>query len=142
MLIVPYSLCHENIGLNSLWTLWVFLSKGVLWETDEEICSGQFIIDNYLTPNGFFGTIRKIVNGAVYFELDCRTKINNFYTWSEFLEKETEIPQIDLFRPFFWVGEELGDRDDWGWQEECEEISLGRLNLSQVWVDVAGLRDC
>ena len=140
MLIVPYTLSQNS---KNLWNLWVFLSNGkTIWETDEEICSAQFIVENYLNPNGLFGIVRKIVDGTLYFELDTTTNINNFYTSTEFLEKEAEIPKIDLFRPFFWVGESMGQRDDWGWYEECEEISLGRLRLSEVWVQIAGLRDC
>lgn len=140
MLIVPYTLHSES---KSFWTLWIFLSNGkTVWETDEEICSEQFIVENYLTPNGLFGKVRKIINGTLYFELDERTNINNFYTWAEFLEKEAEIPKTDLFRPFFWLGESIGERDDWGWYEECEEVSIGKMGLNKIWVEIAGLSDC
>ena len=144
MLIVPYSLKKESEG--SLWTIWLFLSNGqTVWETDEENCSEQFILDNYLTPNGLFGKVRKIIGGTLYFELNDKTNIDNFYTWTEFLQKgaEKEIPQIDLFRPFVWLGEvDIGKRDDWGWYEECEKVSLGKISLIQLWIEIAGLRDC
>jgi hypothetical protein len=136
MLIVPYKLQKEDL----IWTLWIFLSNGLLWETDEEKCSEKFILENYLTPNGFFGK-GKIIGKTFYFELNEKTNISNFYTWTDFLEKEAEIPKVDLFRPFVWVGEALGQKDDWGWYEECEQVSLGKSSLLEVWTSVAGLRE-
>ncbi len=136
MLIVPYKLQCENL----IWTLWIFLSNGLLWETDEEICSEKFILDNYLTPNGFFGK-STIIGKILYFELNEKTNMNNFYTWTEFLKKEAEIPKIDLFRPFTWLGEVIGEKDEWGWYEECEQVSLGKASLLQIWTQVAGLRE-
>ena len=131
MLIVPYILRVEPQALT---TLWIFLSNGkTVWETDEEICTEKFIIDNYLTPNGLFGKVRKIVNGTLYFELNEKTKIDKFYTWTEFLQKEIEIPKVDLFRPFIWLGDTIGERDDWGWYEECEQICLGKIGLIEIW---------
>lgn len=138
MLIVPYKLQNEG---KSLWTLWIFLSNGKsVWETDEEKCSQQFIVDNYLTPNGLFGKV-KIIGNTLYCELNEKTDINNFYTWTEFLKKEVEIPKVDLFRPFIWLGESIAQRDDWGWYEECEQISLGKINLLEVWTQISGLSD-
>ena len=67
MLIVPYKLKREG---SQLWTLWIFLSNGkTVWETDEEICSQKFILDNYLTPNGLFGKV-KIIGKTLYCELN------------------------------------------------------------------------
>ena len=140
MLIVPYKYKTQEAEPKLLSTLWLFLTNGLVWETDEETCSEEFIIENYLTPNGLFGK-GKIVNGTLYFELDDRTNMNNFYTWTEFLEKEAEIPKMDLFRPFIWLGESIGVRDEWGWYEECEKVSLGKIGLIQIWVEIAGLRD-
>jgi len=138
MLIVPYKLQQES---QRLWTLWLFLSNGkTVWETDEEICSQKFILDNYLTPNGLFGKV-KIIGKTLYCELNEKTNINNFYTWTEFLQKGAEISKVDLFRPFTWVGEVLGEKDDWGWYEECEQVSLGKAGLINLWTDIAGLRD-
>lgn len=136
MLIVPYKLQQNN---KSLWTLWVFLSNGTtIWETDEEKSSEKFILDNYLTPNGLFGK-GKIIGNILYFELNEKTNIDNFYTWTEFLQKEAEIPKVDLFRPFTWVGESIGEKDDWGWYEECEQVSLGKVGLINLWVAVKSL---
>lgn len=138
MLIVPYKLQKES---QQLWTLWIFLSNGIVWETDEEKCSEKFILDNYLTPNGFFGKVRKIIGKTLYFEINEKTNIDNFYTWTEFLKKEVEIPKVDLFRPFIWLGESIGQKDDWGWYEECEQVSLGKINLLEVWTQISGLSD-
>lgn len=138
MLIVPYKLQDEN---KCLWTLWLFLSNGkTVWETDEENCSEQFILDNYLTPNGLFGKV-KIIGKTLYFELNEKTNIDNFYTWTEFLKQESEIPKVDLFRPFTWIGESIGEKDQWGWYEECEQVSLGKVGLIEIWTTVAGLRE-
>jgi len=137
MLIVPYKLQNEG----AIWTLWLFLSNGkTVWETDEEKCSEKFILDNYLRPNGLFGKT-KIIGNTLYCELNEKTNINNFYTWTEFLQKEVDIPKVDLFRPFCWVGEALGKKDDWGWYEECEQVTLGKAGLLQIWTSVAGLRE-
>jgi hypothetical protein len=136
MFIVPYILKKESPNSS---TLWLFLTNGsAVWETDEENCSQEFIVENYLTPNGFFGKA-KIIDKILYYKLDKRTDMSNFYTWAEFLEKEVEIPKTDLFRPFIWLGEEIGERDDWGWYEECEQISLGKIGLIQLWVDMKSL---
>jgi hypothetical protein len=62
--------------------------------------------------------------------------MKNFYTMTEFLENEAEIPKTDMFRPFFWLGKTIGERDEWGWYEECERISLGKISLLQVWAEV------
>jgi hypothetical protein len=138
MLIVPYKLQQEG---KSLWTLWIFLSNGkTVWETDEEKCSEKFILENYLTPNGLFGK-SKIIGNTLFCELNEKTNIENFYTWTEFLKKEVEIPKLDLFRPFCWVGDSIGEKDDWGWYEECEEVTLGKAKLIQIWTTIAGLRE-
>jgi len=137
MLILPYKLQQEG---KSLWTLWLFLSNGkTVWETDEEKCSEQFIQDNYLTPNGLFGK-SKIIGNTLFCELNEKTDINNFYTWTEFLQKEAEIPKVDLFRPFCWVGDSIGEKDDWGWYEECEEVTLGKAKLIDLWSGVKAVR--
>jgi hypothetical protein len=137
MLILPYKLQQEG---KSLWTLWLFLSNGkTVWETDEEKCSEKFILDNYLTPNGLFGK-SKIIGNTLFCELNEKTDINNFYTWTEFLKKEAEIPKVDLFRPFCWVGDSIGEKDDWGWYEECEEVTLGKAKLIDLWSGVKAVR--
>ena len=136
MLIVPYKLQKES---QQLWTLWIFLSNGIVWETDEEKCSEKFILDNYLTPNGLFGK-SKIIGNTLFCELNEKTDINNFYTWTEFLKKEAEIPKVDLFRPFCWVGDSIGEKDDWGWYEECEEVTLGKAKLIDLWSGVKAVR--
>jgi hypothetical protein len=131
MLIVPYFPIKDK-------TLWVFLSGGTaVWETDEAKCSEKFIVDNYLTPNGLFGKVKKFTKTTLFFELDNRTNINNFYTWSEFLEKEAPIPNVDIFRPFIWLGDVIGERDEWGWYEVCEEVYVGKIGLIDLWVACA-----
>lgn len=148
MFIVPYFTRNPLVNSDfKLTTLWIFLSGGVnIWETDEQNCSEEFIIDNYLTPNGIYGKVRKMTKTTLFFEIDERTNIDSFYTMSDFLKNNMEITPVDMFRPFVWLGDSnVGERDEWGWYEECERVSLGKFgNLGELWTSISeiGLRDC
>lgn len=148
MFIVPFFIkdsVESSVGF-SIQTAWVFLTAGgtTVWETDEtkeSQCSEKFIIDNYLKPNGFVGKVWKKTKKTLFFEINLSsTNIENFYSWSDFLKKESHIPeQIELFRPFIWIGcgsgSESNESDnDWGWVEECREVSLGKFGtLADLW---------
>lgn len=141
MFIVPYFIRKPLESTDfKVSTLWIFLSGGkTVWETDEAKCSEKFMIDNYLTPNGLLGKVHKTTKTTLFFELDERTQIDNFYTWTEFLKTNSEIPAVDIFRPFVWLGNsKLGEKDEWGWYEECEQISLGKFgSLIDIWTGVS-----
>jgi hypothetical protein len=143
MFIVPYFLKKPVLNTDfNLVILWIFLSGGVnIWETDEENCSEKFIVDNYLTPNGIFGKVQKMTNTTLFFEIDERTDIDSFYTMTDFLKNNTEVTGVDIFRPFVWLGDsKVGERDEWGWYEECEKVSLGKFgNLGQLWTSISEL---
>ena len=136
MFIIPYYL-DETINSSSefkLWKIHVFLVKGgtEVWETDEP-CNTQETIDNYLTPNGFVGE-HKFYKGSLYFKMDKSMDLSNLYNWKEFLEKAEDIPDVPVLRPFFWVGDKPGVKDDWGWAEQCSEITLGKYgSLDKLW---------
>lgn len=136
MFIIPYYL-DETITSSSefkLWKIHVFLVKGgtEVWETDEP-CNTQETIDNYLTPNGFVGE-HTFYKGSLYFKMDKSMDLSNLYNWKEFLEKAEDIPDVPVLRPFFWVGDKPGVKDDWGWSEQCSEITLGKYgSLDKLW---------
>ena len=139
MYIIPYFLTESKKGSHFyIKTAWVFLKNGgmTVWETDEATCTEKFILENYLTPNGFFGKITKRTKTSVFFQIDTtKTILNDFYSWSDFLKKEAEIPNTaDMFRPFFWVDSEDNKDDDWGWHEECKDVSFGKFGtLADLW---------
>jgi hypothetical protein len=93
-------------------------------------------LENYLIPNGFYGNVNKRTKTSLFFQIDtAKTKINDFYIWSDFLKKEETVPtNIDIFRPFFWVDSEDNKDDDWGWREECKSVCFGKFGtLEDLW---------
>lgn len=136
MFIIPYYL-DEPIKSSSEFKLWkasVFLVKGgtEVWETDEP-CNVDETINNYLIPNGFVGE-HKFYKGSLYIKIDKNMDFSNLYTWKEFLEKAEDISNVPVLRPLFWVGDKPGVKDDWGWSEQCAEVSLGKYgSLETLW---------
>jgi hypothetical protein len=137
MFIIPYYL-DETVKSSSefkLWKAWVFLANGgkQVWETDEP-CSVKEVVDNYLTPNGFLGTVVHSTKTCVYFKIDKSMDLSNLYTWKEFLEKAEDVADVPVLRPLIWVGDKPGVKDDWGWSEQCAEVSLGKYgSLEKLW---------
>lgn len=117
-----------------LWKAWVFLANGgkQVWETDEP-CNTQETIDKYLTPNGFVGQ-HTFYKGSLYFKMDKSMNLTDLYSWKEFLEKAEDIPDVPVLRPLLWVGDKPGVKDDWGWSEQCAQVSLGKYGtLEKLW---------
>jgi len=139
MYIIPYFLTEPQKGSHfHIKTAWVFLKNGgaTVWETDEAKCTEKFISENYLIPNGFHGKVTKRTKTSLFFQIDmAKTKIQDFYSWSDFLKKEETVPtHIDIFRPFFWVDSEDNKDDDWGWREECKSVCFGKFGtLEDLW---------
>lgn len=118
-----------------LWKAWVFLANGgkQVWETDEP-CSVKEVVANYLIPNGFLGEVVHSTSTCVYFKIDKSMDFSNLYTWKEFLERTEDIADVPVLRPFIWVGHTPGVKDDWGWSEQCAEVSLGKYGtLEMLW---------
>jgi hypothetical protein len=136
MFIIPYYL-DETVKSSSdfkLWKVWVFLVNGgkQVWETDEP-CTTQETIDNYLTPNGFVGQ-HTFYKGSLYFKIDKSMNLSDLHNWKDFLEKAEDIPDVPVLRPLIWVGDKPGVKDDWGWSEQCAEVSLGKYGtLETLW---------
>jgi hypothetical protein len=135
MFIIPYYIEESKSKAGfKMWKAWVFLANGgkEIWETDED-CSAQEVIEEYLTPNGFTGkTLEK--NGCLLMTIDKSTDFSELYTWKEFLQQEKGVPAVPVLKPFFWIGDTPGIVDDWGWNEQCESVNLGRFgSLAKLW---------
>lgn len=139
MFIIPYILQNPKLSETNfnLSTLWVFTTKGgtALWETDEEICTEEEILKEYLLANGFKGRAHGVKGGCYLFEVDpSQTTLSDFYMWTDFLQMNKATPiDCDIWRPFFWIDtEELGTTNEWGWNTESESLSLGKFGSAQT----------
>jgi len=142
MFIIPY---YRDQTITSstefkLWKICVFLVKGgtEVWETDEP-CNTQEAIHNYLIPNGITGEY-KFYKDSLYVKVDKSMDLSNLYTWKEFWGKAEDIPNVPVLRPFFWVGDNPGYKDDWGWSEQCSDYSLGKYgSVDKLWNCIASI---
>jgi hypothetical protein len=148
MYILPYVAPKQvatRFDTGKQWTLWCFLTEGgtALWKTDEDSISESEILTDYLTPNGFVGTSRGVIQNTLFFEVDpSKTSFCDFYIWTEFLAKGQEPPaEGDVWRPFQWVGSEvLGQDDAWKWKAASEQLKLkGWGTLDSLWYVLGGL---
>jgi hypothetical protein len=135
MFIVPYYL--ETIASQSefkLTTLWVFLRENgtKVWETDEKKPTTEFILNEYLIPNGLYGEVKYVKENALYFEVDTtKTKIQNFYNW---IDEEVSEGNSEVWRPFFYVSDTDLSKQHWGWKEMTDNISLDSFgSIQQIW---------
>jgi hypothetical protein len=145
MFIIPYFVKNEleSISEFKIWNAWVFLASGgsAVWETDED-CGESEIVDIYLKPNGFVGRVTSVTANCLYYELNpSAMDMKNYYMWSDSFDSEANV-----FRPFIWLGAanpfdpSTSLRDQWGWFEECEMISLGKYgNAADLWTGLTGL---
>ena len=139
-----------------MFTAWIFLTEGgtKLWKTDEDCLSNKEILEQYLTPNGFHGRVKCVQSCAkahdctsagtckcpaakgdvLYYEVNPDAmNMNDFYSWTEFLASgRTPSADIDIWRPFFWLGEKPGQDDEFLWRAEMK--SVGKLAfLDDFW---------
>ena len=124
MYILPYyeSKTIEN-SLFKLKCINLFLiekGKGV-WQTDEKKPSLQFVISNYLEPNGLVGEC-SVKGDTVLCKIDLSSvDMNSFYTFVE-QDKAEEV-----WRPFYKIEEA-------GWEEQAQKESLGSFgSLKKMW---------
>ena len=108
-----------------------------LWKTDDE----DDIVREYLNENGLFGVQmmdQNQNNSFVLYKVDPeKTQLKDFHRWSDILSADrkdtTEIPE-HVWRPFFWVGERLGQVDACGWKEEVSRLKLDQFyTMGQIW---------
>lgn len=132
MFIVPYYIETTKSQFEfKLTTLWLFLTNEgtTVWETDEKKPTADFILREYLTPNGFYGKVKCIKENTLYFEIDTeKTKIQNFYNWIDDLTNE------EVWRPFFYVSDNDFSKNCWGWKEMNETNMLGSFgSIERIW---------
>lgn len=123
MFICPYVLKKEK----SIWTAWIFLTDGgkTLWKTDEETLNTQEILDQYLIPNGFHGTVKCVKDTILYYEVNAEC-MDTFYTWHDYL-KTGILPSQDIWRPFL-----LYTEDPEAWMAEIHS-KTDLLFLEDFW---------
>jgi hypothetical protein len=136
MFIVPYYMKTTNSQFEfKLTTLWLFLTnQGTsVWETDEKKPTADFIVREYLTPNGFYGKVKCVKENTLYFEVDTeKTKIQNFYNWIDSDDENKNFEEV--WRPFFYVSDSDYSKQNWGWKEMNETNSLGSFGTVQrIW---------
>ena len=100
--IIPYIKLDSKKGNSQnfdLQRIWVFMrGKGKsLWhvELEDQTKSAEWIINEYLNPNGFNGS-GKIIDSNLYFEM-------NTIDWNSWYTIYDETDEEDVWRPFFHV---------------------------------------
>ena len=131
MFIIPYYIESKSVENFKLTKAWIFMTNcGMkIWETEVK---DNEIIDLYLNPNGLFGKTTCVKGDTLYFEVDLgKTRIADFYTWTDFLDKGESIPSdLDVWRPFVWVSDtnvSPGEKDSWGWQDEVKNTMVHKF---------------
>jgi hypothetical protein len=137
MFIVPYYLeTTKSQSEFKFTTLWLFLTNQgtTVWETDEKKPTADFIVREYLTPNGFYGKVKCVKGDVLYFEVDTKqTKIQNFYNW---IDEEVNTDS-EVWRPFFYVSDDDLSKQHWGWKEMTETILFGSFGtIERIWETV------
>lgn len=112
---------------------WIFMMEGgtKLWKTDSDdiSLSSMDVQKSYLEENGFYGFVKGFAENTLYFEVDpLKTKLKDFYKWTDFLEKNQEVPDFcDIWRPFIWISSQSQSKESeshdnavWGWKHESE----------------------
>ena len=156
MIILPYYITEKSLPIGcTLWTLWIFMagSGKTLWKTDDEDTTA--IIREYLTENGIFGLQMQMQQqmqqqpSFLLYKVDTtKTQLNDFHRWSDVLgstnsqdadSKDADSPE-HVWRPFFWLGNRLGQADSWGWKEEVSGLKLDQFHtMGQIWEMVSPL---
>jgi len=143
MILVPYYITEKSLPIGcTLWTLWIFMagSGKTLWKTDDQDTST--IIREYLNENGIFGMQLQLQQPSfLLYKVDTdKTQLNDFHRWSDVLastdskdSKDAHSPE-HVWRPFFWIGDQLGQSDSWGWKEEVGGLKLDQFHtMGQIW---------
>lgn len=124
MYILPYykSKSIKNTLFNYECVCVFLVEKGkAIWQTDEEKPTLQYVIKNYLEPNGIVGEV-SVKGDTILCKIDLSSvNIDSFYTFVE-QEKADEV-----WRPFYRVEEA-------GWDEEAQKESLGSFgSVKKIW---------
>ena len=134
MFIIPYYIETKQLENFKITKAWIFMAKGgtKYWETEEPTLTKAQVIQSYLQPNGIYGTVKCVKGNTLYFQVDqSSTKLADFYTWTDFLDKGQPIPhELDVWRPFLWVCDtnvEPSRKDIWGWDEEVKDMAIQKF---------------
>lgn len=145
MWIVPF-MKHHSSNLKSgvhakfpLTMIWIFLASGgqEVWQTEdsEEPLNPEQVYLEYCEGNGIYGTW-ELRDNILFVDVSPeKTKLSDFYTWSDFLKRHQTPPtDIDIWRPFFWLGRSTHTKDEYGWRGLTDTVSLGAFgSVTKVW---------
>ena len=135
MYILPYIRKQQDAPSSlPLTQLWLFLANGgrQVWQTDSGDSDPKVIVREYLEANGLYGT-PYVKGDCLYYAIDSnRTNIQSFYNWLD-----DGVEELEVWRPFFWLGTSGPSAAHWGWSELVEGISFGLFgSLERVWKDL------
>ena len=129
MILIPYYLTEKTLSIGcKMTTLWLFLDDAGKqpWNVNDD----SQLEKEYCNDNGIFGTLSRPREDIILYKVDTeKTIISDFHTWSDVLAGATPD---HAWRPFFWLGEQVGQKDGWGWKEETA-IKIGPLSLVELW---------
>jgi hypothetical protein len=135
MILIPYYLTEKSLSIGcKLTTMWLFMADSGkhLWNIDGDEKS---IEKDYCNDNGIFGTLSKPKENIFLYKVNTeKTTITDFHTWSDVLGGATPD---HAWRPFFWLGERVGEKDGWGWKEEID-FKIDTVPLVDIWAMTHG----
>lgn len=115
-----------------MWTAWIFTSNGGkdIWTTDTSM---QSALDEFVSNNLYGTCIPSSRKDIVLYKIDTtKTCVADFYTWTDMLKGTACCDEV--WRPFFWVGNTMGEVDEWGWGEELKELRIGKFgSVESLW---------
>jgi hypothetical protein len=120
MYILPYIKIHkQESNIYTFYSTFVFLTDNGtrVWKTDEEKPKLNYVIKEYLEPNGFHGKV-SLKGDTILCEMDS-IDVNTFYVFPDKAE--------EFWRPFYMV-------PGAGWEEEANKESLGTFgSVKRIW---------
>jgi hypothetical protein len=129
MILIPYYLTEKALSIGcKMTTLWLFLADSGKqpWNVNDD----SQLEKEYCNDNGIFGTLSRPRDDIILYKVDTeKTNVSDFHTWSDVLAGETPD---HAWRPFFWLGEQVGEKDGWGWKEETV-MKIGPLSIVELW---------
>lgn len=141
MILLPYYITEKKLPIGcTLTTLWLFLASGGtdLWKVDEEHVNmdRSTIVQEYMVENGLHGELRTSPEPYLVYKVDTHaTNMKEFHTWSDILAGQSAE---NVWRPFFWIGDGVSEKDAWGWKEEADTLKVGFYSMGDVWKVLRG----
>jgi hypothetical protein len=120
MFIIPFYRALDNVQLRIIWIFATNNGKSI-WKTDEKKPTVNYVIKEYLEPNGFIGNY-KLIENTLFVEMN-RIDFNEYYKYTDSLPEGVK----EVWKPFF-----LSPEADW--EEEADKISLGDFgSVKHLW---------